>query len=60
MMWHKEGKTLFTIKGTFNEEPLTISYTFNNGCGELSGDPMIMFLVKDAMKSVELAGRVGQ
>jgi hypothetical protein len=51
---------MFTITGIINDNVQTITYNFCDGVGKLTGDTMIIFLVEDAMKSVELIGPVGQ
>jgi hypothetical protein len=51
---------MFSIEGLIFGESQRITYTNDNGVGKLTGDPVIVLLVEDALKSIELTGPVGQ
>ena len=51
---------MFSIKGLVHGKSQSISYSHENGVGKLTGDPIIVLLVEDALQSVELTGPVGQ
>jgi len=51
---------MFSIEGTIENKPMEIAYFFENGAGRLEGEPLIVLIVEDALKSVELTGPVGQ
>jgi len=51
---------MFSIEGMSYGDKHKVTYTFSNGKGHLEGDEFILFVINDAMNSVELTGPVGQ
>lgn len=51
---------MFKVVGIINGETETIEYSWENGHGSISGDPMIMFLMQNSLERTTPIGPVGQ
>lgn len=51
---------MFKVVGIINGETETVEYTWKNGHGAISGDPMIMFLMQNSLERTTPIGPVGQ
>lgn len=51
---------MFKVTGVINGITESIVYSWNDGVGSISGDPMVMFLMRNSMERETPIGPVGQ